>query len=187
MAKRAKADMPPPFVMLVENGRLVAENPWDFERLSTWRNGTRLSVRITSDRNERFVRWWWATLMMFCPHDTDSANINSVAWGIKRISNDELRQRFVDVTVPQAQFLGLTLPDPDLRWNAGRGHYDFGKIDWDEFWRVVNGDGQCNESRLNDRISAFERGAWVRDAATAHAARVQQRQTMQSASQEILQ
>jgi len=116
-------------------------------------------------------RWWWPTLMMFGPHDSDSVHTNASAWGIKRISNDDLRQKFVDVTVPQAQYLGLTLPDPALKWNAERGHYDFGKIDWDEFWRVVNGGGPCNEERLNDRVAAFEQGAWVREAAAAHAAR----------------
>ena len=85
-------------------------------------------------------RWWWPSLMMFGPHDSDSAHTqSSTTWKIKRQSNDELRQRFVDITVPQADHLGLTLPDPELRWNADRGHYDFGEIDWDEFWRVVKG------------------------------------------------
>ena len=117
-------------------------------------------------------RWWWPTLMMFGPHDTDSQHTGqAMNWGIKRISNDDLRQKFVDVTVPQAEYLGLTLPDPALKWNAERGHYDFGKINWDEFWRVVNGDGPCNAERLHDRVQAFEDGRWVREAAMAHAAK----------------
>jgi ring-1,2-phenylacetyl-CoA epoxidase subunit PaaA len=117
-------------------------------------------------------RWWWPTLMMFGPHDADSSNGAQTAdWGIKRISNDELRQKFVDVTVPQAEFLGLTLPDAAIRWNAERGHYDFGAIDWDEFWRVVKGDGPCNAERVSDRVTAFDEGLWVREAAAAHAAK----------------
>ena len=119
---------------------------------------------------ESVNRWWWPTLMMFGPHDSDSEHTGQAsAWGIKRISNDDLRQRFVDVTVPQAAFLDLTLPDPLLKWNAERGHYDFGPIDWNEFWRVVKGDGPCNAERLNDRVEAFEHGRWVREAAAAHA------------------
>ena len=121
---------------------------------------------------ESVNRWWWPTLMMFGPHDSDSQHSGqAMNWGIKRISNDDLRQKFVDVTVPQAQYLGLTLPDPDLKWNAERGHYDFGKINWDEFWRVVNGDGPCNAERMHDRVKAFEDGRWVREAAVAHAAK----------------
>ena len=132
--------------------------------------GTAAQKRLAQ---ESVDRWWWPTLMMFGPHDSDSPNSGSAAaWGIKRISNDDLRQKFVDTTVPQAQFLGLTLPDPKLAWNAERGHYDFGPIDWDEFWRVVNGAGPCNARRLNDRVEAFEQGRWVREAAAAHAARV---------------
>ena len=121
---------------------------------------------------ESVNRWWWPTLMMFGPHDSDSQHSGqAMNWGIKRISNDDLRQKFVDVTVPQAQYLGLTLPDPDLKWNAERGHYDFGKINWDEFWRVVNGDGPCNAERMHDRVKAFEDGRGVREAAVAHAAK----------------
>lgn len=121
---------------------------------------------------ESLNRWWWPTLMMFGPHDSDSTHTGQAsAYGIKRISNDDLRQKFVDVSVPQAQYLGLTIPDPALRWNAERGHYDFGKIDWDEFWRVVNGQGPCNEARMHDRIAAFEEGRWVREAASAYAAK----------------
>ena len=95
----------------------------------------------------------------------------SMAWGIKRFSNDELRQKFVDMTVPQAERIGLTLPDPDLRWNADTGHYEFGEIDWDEFRRVLKGDGPCNAQRLAHRVTAHEEGAWVREAAMAYAAK----------------
>jgi ring-1,2-phenylacetyl-CoA epoxidase subunit PaaA len=108
--------------------------------------------------------------MMFGPHDGDSTHsAQSMRWGIKRISNDDLRQKFVDATVQQAQVLGVTMPDPDLRWNEERQHYDFGAIDWDEFWRVVGGDGACNRERLAMRVKAWDDGAWVRDAASAYA------------------
>ncbi len=117
-------------------------------------------------------RWWWPCLMMFGPHDADSTHsAQSMRWGIKRISNDDLRQKFVDATVQQAQVLGVTMPDPDLRWNEERQHWDFGRIDWDEFWRVVGGDGACNRERLAMRVKAWDDGAWVREAATAHAAK----------------
>jgi ring-1,2-phenylacetyl-CoA epoxidase subunit PaaA len=115
-------------------------------------------------------RWWWPVLMMFGPHDRDSQHTGqAMAWGIKRISNDDLRQKFVDATVPQAELLGVSIPDPQLRWNAARGHYDFGQIDWEEFWRVVNGDGPCNRERLATRIRAQEAGHWVREAALTYA------------------
>ena len=115
-------------------------------------------------------RWWWPSLMMFGPHDSDSTNSgDSMKWGIKRISNDELRQKFVDATVPQAQLLGVTLPDPDLKFDDATGHWNFGPIDWNEFWNVVNGKGECNEERLADRVKAWEDGTWVREAALAHA------------------
>jgi len=117
-------------------------------------------------------RWWWPSLMMFGPHDSESTNSgDSMKWGIKRISNDELRQKFVDATVPQAKLLGVTMPDPDLKWNPARGeagHWDFGPIDWSEFWSVVNGHGECNAERLADRVKAWDDGAWVREAALAH-------------------
>jgi len=110
--------------------------------------------------------------MMFGPTDDESTHSQqSMTWGIKRFSNDELRQRFIDMTVPQADALDLTLPDPALRWNDERGHYDFGPIDWAEFWQVVNGDGPCNRQRLAQRVAAHAEGAWVRDAATAYAAK----------------
>ncbi len=115
-------------------------------------------------------RWWWPSLMMFGPHDADSPHTgDSVKWKIKRKTNDELRQAFIDATVPQAEYLGLTIPDPDLKWNKERGHYDFGPIDWDEFWSVVKGNGVCNKQRIKDRTKAYEDGAWVREAASAYA------------------
>ena len=115
-------------------------------------------------------RWWWPSLMMFGPSDDESPNsAQSMKWNIKRFSNDELRQRFVDMTVPQAELLGLTLPDPDLTWNEERGHYDFGAINWEEFFQVIQGNGPCNKERLGARVQAHENGAWVREAAKAHA------------------
>lgn len=96
-------------------------------------------------------------------------------WGIKRISNDDIRQKFVDATVPQAEVLGVRLPDPDLKWNETRGHYDYGQIDWDEFWQTVNGHGPCNRERLATRVRAHENGQWVRDAALAYAEKQRQR------------
>ena len=110
--------------------------------------------------------------MMFGPEDKDSVHsTQNMRWGIKRISNDDLRQKFVDATVQQAQVLGVTLPDPALKWNEERGHWDFGAIDWAEFWRVVGGDGPCNKERVADRVKAWDDGAWVREAALAHAAK----------------
>jgi ring-1,2-phenylacetyl-CoA epoxidase subunit PaaA len=115
-------------------------------------------------------RWWWPSLMMFGPSDAESVNsAQSARWRIKLFSNDELRQRMVDQTVPQAEFLGLTVPDPALRWNAERGHYDFGDIDWSEFHDVLKGNGPCNRERLRTRVKAYEDGAWFRDALNAHA------------------
>ncbi len=115
-------------------------------------------------------RWWWPSLMMFGPHDSDSQHGDqSMHWKIKRFTNDELRQKFVDATVPQAEFIGLKMPDPDLKWDEERGSYDFGKIDWDEFWRVVKGGGSMNRDRIADRRKAWDDGAWVREAALAHA------------------
>jgi len=115
-------------------------------------------------------RWWWPSLMMFGPPDAESVHsAQSAAWRIKILSNDELRQRFVDQTVPQADFLGLKMPDPLLKWNEEQGHYDFGPIDWDEFHAVIKGNGPCNRDRLRARVKAWEDGAWVREAALAHA------------------
>jgi ring-1,2-phenylacetyl-CoA epoxidase subunit PaaA len=114
-------------------------------------------------------RWWWPSLMMFGPHDSDSTHSEeSTAWKIKRMSNDDLRQQFIDMTVPQAAYLGLTIPDPELSWNDERGHHDFGPIDWDEFWQVVKGSGPMNRQRLQHKREAWEDGAWVREAAVAY-------------------
>jgi ring-1,2-phenylacetyl-CoA epoxidase subunit PaaA len=119
---------------------------------------------------EALDRWWWPALMMFGPPDTESTHSgDSQRWKIKRFSNDELRQKFVDFTVPQAKFLGLTLPDPLLRWNEAAQRHDFGPIDWSEFNRVLKGNGPCNAERLAARRSAHEEGAWVREAAMAYA------------------
>jgi len=119
---------------------------------------------------EALDRWWWPALMMFGPPDTESTHSgDSQRWKIKRFSNDELRQKFVDFTVPQAKFLGLTLPDPLLRWNEAAERHDFGPIDWSEFNRVLKGNGPCNAERLAARRSAHEEGAWVREAAMAYA------------------
>jgi ring-1,2-phenylacetyl-CoA epoxidase subunit PaaA len=115
-------------------------------------------------------RWWWPSLMMFGPPDGQSVHgAQSARWGIKRLSNDELRQKFVDACVEQAAVLGVTLPDAELKWNEARGHHDFGAIDWDEFWCVVGGHGPCNTERLAARVKAWDDGAWVREAALAHA------------------
>ena len=117
-------------------------------------------------------RWWWPSLMMFGPPDADSPNTaQSMRWGIKRLSNDALRQKFVDATVQQAQVLGVTVPDPLLKWNEECGQHDVGPLDWDEFWRVVGGHGPCNKERLAARVNAWNEGAWVREAAMAHAAK----------------
>ena len=121
-------------------------------------------------------RWWWPSLMMFGPNDAESSHsAQSMAWKIKRFSNDELRQKFVDVTVGQAEHIGLKMPDPDLRWNEESGHYDFGDIDWQEFMDVLAGNGPCNRERLQARRDAHENGQWVRDAAVAYAAKRQKR------------
>lgn len=115
-------------------------------------------------------RWWWPSLMMFGPEDKDSTHTEqSMRWKIKRFSNDELRQRFVDMTKPQADLLGLTIPDPDLKWNEEKQGYDFGEIDWEEFWQVVKGNGPCNTERVEARRKAWDDGEWVREAAMAHA------------------
>lgn len=120
-------------------------------------------------------RWWWPTLMMFGPKDEVSSNSEmSMKWKIKRFSNDELRQRFVDMSMPQIEYLGLTVPDPALKWNEERGHYDFGEINWDEFWEVVKGNGPCNHQRLETRKKAYEEGEWVREAAMAYADKQQE-------------
>lgn len=114
-------------------------------------------------------RWWWPSLMMFGPNDADSPNTaQSMKWKIKRFTNDELRQEFINRTVPQAEFIGLSIPDKDLKWNEEKNAYDFGPIDWDEFYNVIKGNGPCNKQRLHDRKSAYEKGTWVREAALAY-------------------
>ena len=121
-------------------------------------------------------RWWWPSIMMFGPSDGQSKHTEqSMRWKIKRFTNDELRQRFIDTTVPQADFLGLLVPDPKLRWNESTEHYEFGEIDWQEFQSVLEGNGPCNRERLEARRSAHDRGAWVREAAAAHALKQQAR------------
>ncbi|RNL81597.1 1,2-phenylacetyl-CoA epoxidase subunit PaaA [Halostreptopolyspora alba] len=140
-----------------------------FEILHVLAHGTPEQRAMAQDATDR---WYWPSLMMFGPPDAESAHsARSMAYGIKRFSNDELRQRFVDMIVPQADALGLTLPDPDLRWNPERGHYDFGEIDWAEFTQVLKGNGPCNRQRLSHRRAAHAEGAWVREAARAHAAK----------------
>lgn len=140
-----------------------------FELLLTLSRGTDAQHAMAQDAVNR---WWWPAIMMFGPPDAESPHSQqSMAWGIKRFSNDELRQRFIDVSVPQAAVLGLDLPDPDLEWSADRAHYDFGEIDWSEFSRVLAGDGPCNRQRLARRVEAHAVGAWVREAAMAYAAK----------------
>jgi ring-1,2-phenylacetyl-CoA epoxidase subunit PaaA len=140
-----------------------------YELLLTMMRGTSAQREMVQDATNR---WWWPSLMMFGPPDAESPNTaQSMRWRIKRHTNDELRQRFVDMTLPQAEALGVTLPDPVLRWNAGRGHYDFGPVDWDEFKQVVSGHGPCNAQRIAHRRAAHEGGAWVREAALAYAAK----------------
>jgi ring-1,2-phenylacetyl-CoA epoxidase subunit PaaA len=146
-----------------------------FELLHTLAHGTPEQKAMAQDAVDR---WWWPSLMMFGPSDAESTHSEqSMKWGIKRFSNDELRQRFVDMTVPQAEALGLTLPDPDLRWNEDRGHYDFGEIDFTELFEVIRGNGPCNRQRLSHRVRAHEEGAWVREAAAAYAEKRQARTT----------
>ncbi|MFN7119247.1 MAG: 1,2-phenylacetyl-CoA epoxidase subunit PaaA, partial [Saprospiraceae bacterium] len=145
-----------------------------YEIMLTLSRGTEAQKRMAQDA---LNRWWWPSLMMFGPSDKDSSHTEqSMKWRIKRFTNDELRQRFVDITVPQAEFLGLTVPDPDLKWNAERGHYDFGEINWEEFWNVVKGNGPCNRQRLKARVKAYENGEWVRDAALAYAEKRRKRE-----------
>ena len=126
---------------------------------------------------DAFNRWWWPSLMMFGPPDENSPNTaQSMRWRIKRETNDELRQKFVDITVPQAEAIGLTVPDPALKWNEERGAYDFGEIDWEEFYAVVRGEGPVAKERMTARRKAWEDGAWVREAAAAWAEKHSRRQ-----------
>ncbi len=138
-----------------------------FEILHTLSNGTPEQHEMAQDAVNRY---WWPALMMFGPPDDDSPNTaKSMAWGIKRHTNDDLRQRFVDMTAPQADVLGLTIPDPDLTWNEERGHHDFGEVDFTELFEVIKGNGPCNAQRMAHKVGAHEDGAWVRDAANAYA------------------
>jgi ring-1,2-phenylacetyl-CoA epoxidase subunit PaaA len=140
-----------------------------FEILHTLSKGTPAQHAMAQDAVNR---WWWPSLMMFGPHDAESTHSEqSMRWGVKRFSNDDLRQRFVDMTVPQSEVLGLQPPDPDLRWNPERGHYDFGEIDFSELNEVIKGNGPCNRQRMAHRRRAHEEGAWVREAADAYAAK----------------
>lgn len=141
--------------------------------LDMMREGTEEQKAMVQDAINRL---WWPALMMFGPHDDESPNSQqSMAWKIKRKSNDELRQMFIDQTVPQLEFLGCTAPDPDLKWNEETGHYDFGEINWQEFYDVLKGNGPCNRERIKTRKNAIDEGAWVREAAVAYAEKQKQR------------
>ena len=138
-----------------------------FEILLTLSRGSQAQKDVYQDA---INRWWWPSLMMIGPRDSESSNSDqSMKWKIKRKSNDELRQNFVDMCAEQVKVLGMVLPDPDLKWNDQTNHYDFGAINWDEFWQVVKGNGPCNKQRLEARRKAWDEGTWVRDAATAYA------------------
>jgi len=138
-----------------------------FEILLTLCKGSKEQKEIAQDA---LNRWWWPSLMMFGPNDDASPHTaQSMQWKIKRFSNDELRQKFVDICKEQADILGVTIPDDKLQWNPERNHYDFGEINWNEFFNVIKGNGPCNKERLSARISAHENGEWVREAALAHA------------------
>jgi ring-1,2-phenylacetyl-CoA epoxidase subunit PaaA len=144
-----------------------------YEIMLTLCNGAPEQKAMAQDA---FNRWWWPALMMFGPSDQDSPHTEqSMRWRIKRFTNDELRQRFVDMTVPQAEFLGLSVPDSSLKWNEARGHFDFGEVNWEEFWNVVKGNGPCNLQRMKARRKAHEDGAWVREAAMEYAEKCKQR------------
>jgi ring-1,2-phenylacetyl-CoA epoxidase subunit PaaA len=140
-----------------------------FELLYTLAHGSEEQRAMAQDAVDR---WWWPAVMMFGPPDESSPHTSqSTAWRIKRFTNDELRQRFVDICAKQVEALDLTLPDPELRWNEERGHFDFGTPDWDEFYTVISGNGPCNRQRLETRVRAHEDGRWVREAAAAYAAK----------------
>jgi len=150
-----------------------------YEIMIALAKGTTAQKKMAQDS---FNRWWWPSLMMFGPSDANSEHsAQNMRWKIKRHSNDELRQKFVDMTVSQAEYLGLTIPDPHLKWNEERGHYDFGEIDWTEFNQVLRGNGPCNKERLAARVKAHENGAWVRDAAVAYS----EKQKTKSSSTEV--
>ncbi|WP_325894269.1 1,2-phenylacetyl-CoA epoxidase subunit PaaA [Grimontia sp. NTOU-MAR1] len=137
-------------------------------------NGSEAQRQMAQDSLNRF---YWPSLMMFGPHDAESAHsARSMQWKIKRETNDSLRQKFIDQTVQQIEFLGLEHPDKAIKWNEERGHYDSGEIDWEEFYNVINGNGHCNRQRIQHHVNAHEEGAWVRDAQNAHSEKVKQRQ-----------
>jgi ring-1,2-phenylacetyl-CoA epoxidase subunit PaaA len=145
-----------------------------FEILLVLSRGTKEQKEMCQDAIDR---WWWPSLMMFGPHDGESTHSDqSMKWKIKRKSNDELRQNFVDMIAEQAKVLGMTLPDPELKWNKERKHFDFGEINWEEFWNVVKGNGPCNKERLDARRKAWDEGKWVRDAAEAYAEKKEAKQ-----------
>lgn len=146
-----------------------------FEILLTLSRGSEAQKAMCQDA---INRWWWPSIMMFGPADDASPHTaQSMKWKIKRFTNDELRQKFVDICADQVKILGMELPDPELKWNAERGHYDFGKINWEEFWQVISGNGPCNKERIAARVKAHEEGAWVREAATAFATKRAQKQS----------
>lgn len=140
-----------------------------YEIMMTLARGSKEQKEMAQDA---LNRWWWPSLMMFGPTDENSPNTEqSMRWRVKRHTNDQLRQEFIDMTIPQAEFIGLTVPDPDLKWNEEKGGYDFGEIDWQEFWNVVKGNGPCNKQRVKARKEAKENGQWVREAAMAYASK----------------
>lgn len=137
-----------------------------YEIMAQMMQGTEEQREMAQDAMNR---WWWPSLMMFGPHDTDSPHsADAFRWKIKRHTNDELRQKFIDKTVQQAEVIGLTIPDPDLKWNEAKGCYDYGRIDWEEFNRVIRGNGPCNKQRLDHHKKVHADGAWVREAAEAY-------------------
>ena len=149
-----------------------------FEIMTTLANGTPIQKQMAQDALNRF---WWPALMMFGPSDDNSPNTErSMNWKIKRHTNDELRQKFVDATVPQAHLIGLTVPDKDLKYNEATGHWEFGEINWEEFFNIIKGNGPCNKKRIDDRRKAKENGIWVREAARAYADK--QKERMKKAS-----
>ena len=151
-----------------------------YEIMTVMARGTEQQRQMAQDA---LNRWWWPSLMMFGPGDSDSAHTaQSMAWKIKRFTNDELRQKFVDVTVPQAHFLGLEIPDQDLVFDEQTGHWNFGEIDWQEFKQVLSGNGPCNAERLGARQSAHEQGSWVRQALLAHADKQRERSSAHEAA-----
>jgi ring-1,2-phenylacetyl-CoA epoxidase subunit PaaA len=153
-----------------------------FEIMMKLSHGAPVQKKMAQDA---LNRWWWPALMMFGPTDENSPHTaRSMRWRIKRFTNDELRQKFVDVTVEQAKVLGLTIPDPELKWNEARGHYDFGPINWQEFYDVISGNGPCNKERLDTRRKAWEEGQWVRDAALAYAKKRAARTTQNNVGKE---